>query len=623
MSLRILFVALILAVSFAAGEAGATAPLWAEYGKNAQNTGQSGFVGPKDTSRTWKTALDYNNGDSFVSPVVSADGTVYLLDNQRMMCQWQYVDGQWQTSNCVGGAFLKAVGRDGAVRWQRDMGQGCIEDYGTSGMALGSNGLLYLMCGGGWSYSGTLYAVNAQSGDSAWMLPLDGAVQAVGNMTVDSQNRIYFASHSEGWPSYHKINAVSPSGELLWSTTLGKAGWSSDDIAGPVLSNDEKVVYVYRFGRGEEDWGETDGYLEAVEVGTGEVKWRLPLEWGGTGWQMATSFAVDKDGTLWFASYVKYGDDSCYGRAENLVGVSPNGYISHKFPLEGDLGCGSHISIGPSGTVYVTYDDPSGWNDWYYWDGEHYLIWSGEQWYYQEWEVVYTDGPAFDGSWYYWNGERYLIWNGEQWYYWKLKRVYTDGPTPPKMGGLAAYDPVNGFKWRFELPDSFEANATPAIDAKENIYFAASFGERLYSINKGGQVNWIFDIAPGTEPTNGWCNPYWGVVCGEDEFIYGVAPVIGLGGSIHVMGSKYLYTIEGVSIETVIASVENFVSTGVLNGGVGNALISKLNEALLAKTDAAKDNIMNAVINQINALEKSGKIDSTDAEELKSMIGQL
>lgn len=63
---------------------------WAEYGRNAQNTGQSEYIGPTDTSRTWKVALDYNNRDSFTSPVVDGSGTVYLLDSG-----WSYVNGQW------------------------------------------------------------------------------------------------------------------------------------------------------------------------------------------------------------------------------------------------------------------------------------------------------------------------------------------------------------------------------------------------------------------------------------------------------------------------------------------------------------------------------------------------
>lgn len=191
-----------------------------------------------------------------------------------------------------------------------------------------------------------------------------------------------------------------------------------------------------------------------------------------------------------------------------------------------------------------------------------------------------------------------------------------------KKGGLAAYDPSKGLKWRFELPDSVEANASPAIDASENIYFAASFGERLYSINKDGQINWVFDIAPGVEPTHGhrWC---WGDEVCPDQFTYGVAPVIGLGGSIYVMGAKNLYAIEGVSFETVAATIQGLISDGALTTGAGTALINKLKEASVAPTPQAKEHVLNALINQINALEKSGKIDSSTAAELRGAINQL
>lgn len=383
----------------------------------------------------------------------------------------------------------------------------------------------------------------------------------------------------------HYLTAVSEAGAVLWTSPLGAGRqW---DFAGPAMSSDEKTIYIYRLTEYNE------GILNAVSAETGEKVWELPLEWGGTGWQTFTSFAVANDGTIWLASYVKYGDDSCYGRAENLIGISPNGHIRRKFPLHGDMDCGSHISIGPSGTIYVTYDNVR-----QYWDGTRWFSW-----------LEYNDGqPPWD--WFV----------GPGWYSWDGGFIYVD--EPPKKGGIAAYDTVKGFKWKFELPDSFEANAKPAIDAKENIYFAASFGERLYSLNRDGKVNWVFDIAPGVEPTHGSSSCGW--FCAEDEFTYGVAPVIGLGGSIHVMGSKYLYTIEGgPTIQAVTAMVEGLVSQGALNTGDSNSLLSKLAQAENAATAQARANVLQATINQINALERSGRLTPAKAEEMRSILRQL
>lgn len=476
------------------GGSGTVSP-WSEYGSNAQNTGQSGFVGPSNANSSWSFPLDYNNRDSFSSPVVDSLGTVYLVDSGQI--------------NYVYGASLKAIDKNGMLQWERDMSDTCYEDsYGTTAIALGKdNGRLYFSClTGSWSDSAvTLYAFDAIAGTLIWEKNYAGHhAEAAGNLMVDSMNNLYFVS---GYNSEQVINAVSGDGVSLWSTSLGRGSYY--DYTGPTLSLNGNTVYIYRSGYAT--GGGTSyraGFLDAVRSSNGQLEWELEL-YDATGWQTATSFAVDGQGTMWFATYDKYSTDSCYGTGEYLFGVSSTGKIKTKWPLTGDLNCGSHLAIGPSGTIYVTYDDPR-----QYWDGTQWLSW------------VYGY-DAQTGAYQYGWGYRDST-TGQ----------YVIVDTTEIKGGIAAYDPNSGFKWRFNLPDSYEANATPAIDASENIYFAASFGERLYSINKDGQTNWVFDIAPEVLPTNGYNHN-----SGQDQFIYGVAPIIGLDGSIHVMGVGNLYTI--------------------------------------------------------------------------------
>ncbi len=72
-------------------------------------------------------------------------------------------------------------------------------------------------------------------------------------------------------------------------------------------------------------------------------------------------------------------------------------------------------------------------------------------------------------------------------------------------------------------------------------------------------------------------------------------------------------------IEQITATVQDLVTSGVLNKGQGNALIVKLNAAeknLNKENTNAAINELNAFINQVNAYIKSGKLSPTDGQEL-------
>jgi hypothetical protein len=69
----------------------------------------------------------------------------------------------------------------------------------------------------------------------------------------------------------------------------------------------------------------------------------------------------------------------------------------------------------------------------------------------------------------------------------------------------------------------------------------------------------------------------------------------------------------------IITQVTNMVTSGILDSANGNALITKLNNAITSLNSGntiTGDNQMNAFINQTNAFLKSGKLDSTDAQTL-------
>jgi hypothetical protein len=69
----------------------------------------------------------------------------------------------------------------------------------------------------------------------------------------------------------------------------------------------------------------------------------------------------------------------------------------------------------------------------------------------------------------------------------------------------------------------------------------------------------------------------------------------------------------------IIIQVTSMVTNGILDSGNGNALITKLNNAITSLNSGntiTGDNQMNAFINQTNAFLKAGKLDSTDAQTL-------
>jgi hypothetical protein len=75
-------------------------------------------------------------------------------------------------------------------------------------------------------------------------------------------------------------------------------------------------------------------------------------------------------------------------------------------------------------------------------------------------------------------------------------------------------------------------------------------------------------------------------------------------------------------LSLIISQVNGMVAQGILDPGIGNALISKLNNAinsLNAGNTVAGDNKMDAFLNQVNALS-SKQLDSTDAQMLASEI---
>jgi hypothetical protein len=110
---------------------------------------------------------------------------------------------------------------------------------------------------------------------------------------------------------------------------------------------------------------------------------------------------------------------------------------------------------------------------------------------------------------------------------------------------------------------------------------------------------------------------------GTDSFTYTIAD--GRGGSASATVTLTVLSAQD-QILLLTQQVTALVNSGVLNAGVGNALISKLDAAIQAIDNGqtnAGDNQVSAFIHQVNALMNSGTLTDDQAESLIAAADQI
>lgn len=163
--------------------------------------------------------------------------------------------------------------------------------YGTPQIV---DGVVYIS-----TYSGTVYAINADSGNARWQYPKEDNLEPIVSGVTVVNGLAYFGC-TDG-----NVYAIDiDTGEEVWQATTEKRIWAT-----PVV--DEDTIYV----------GSFDGQLYALDASDGSQRWTYD-----TGSSIAATALLD-NGTVYFGSLDRtfYAVDAATGNLEWSFPPSDNG----------------------------------------------------------------------------------------------------------------------------------------------------------------------------------------------------------------------------------------------------------------------------------------------------------
>jgi|GEM_PF-2260460 len=300
---------------------------WPMFGQNPQRTGQSPYTGPEAPGLKWSFAT---GGEVWSSPVVGADGTIYVGSNDHNLYainpdgtqKWSFETGFLIQSApaigadgtiYVGSQDFHAINPDGTQKWTFETAGNIL-----SSPAVVADGTIYVG-----STRGRLYAINPD-GTQKWSFYFPGSW--IGDLYM-FPNIKSFAIGSDGivyvhapFPN-HGFYAIDPDGNEKWRVSIPFF------VSTPAIGADG-TVYVGSSGE--------EGKLYAIDS-DGTQEWSFT-----TGGPVTESPAIGPDGTIYVAS----GDGKLYA-------INPDG--TQKWTSIPDSGLiGGAPTIGSDGTVYVS-----------------------------------------------------------------------------------------------------------------------------------------------------------------------------------------------------------------------------------------------------------------------------
>jgi outer membrane protein assembly factor BamB len=278
--------------------------------------------GSKGDSLYEKWRIRFNDPIIISSPVISANGTIYIG-----------IDGPGND------ATLYAINPNGSIKWsyfieKTFFGQVC--DLTTP--AIDRFGIVYVG-----SKNGFLYAINP-NGTLKWKTilnpdPIRNGI--ISSPTIADDGTIYVGA-------FEKFYAVNPDGTEKWNFTTGNAIKSSAAIAV------EGIIYI----------SSHDGNFYALQPQDGSLKWFNTL--GGF---IYSSPSIDNNGIVYI------GDEGC-----NLYAFESDGSLKWKFNGTGSYSSSFYAGpiTGLNKTILITGDDKlwaigtDGRKRWSTWMGEYY-----------------------------------------------------------------------------------------------------------------------------------------------------------------------------------------------------------------------------------------------------------
>ena len=340
----------------------------APWPKHEQNIVNSGLGSTGGCNGLIKWGLKSNVNFPNVSPLVGADGTIYIGCNQGLLFAINPNGTQkWTSDPGFGYYCTPAIGSDGTIygssfdyevfavdssgnlKWKL----GVEDQLDASDMTIGPDGTLYV-CG-----ENHLYAVNA-GGTLKWESAYFGTTLPSGP-ALGPDGSIYVAT-SDG------LMAFDSGGNLTWTFGVPNSAYLTGCAS---VASDGTIYYDY-----------PDGTLYAINP-DGTQDWAFALSWGSD-----CSPSIGADGTIYVLTA------TC-----DLFAINPDGSQKWMRTLGGGTDASNcSLAIGSDGTIYA----PSNGGSLYAVNPD-----GTPQWTYTFTVGFYGESPAIDA-----NGTIYLLTGG-------------------------------------------------------------------------------------------------------------------------------------------------------------------------------------------------------------------